>query len=958
MKLSLDNIQENALEISSIIYNLVLMVKGNSEHQSDLSDTFISQIKTLHLKFKELERSSQLICVDTESLNAILVETTALKSALVKLIKMLDLIISENNSLLLEDLDTEYACIQQYVEAILNCVKSHRKSTNILESENITDATIPENSPLDLIDAYLHTLNKLDQDISYLQNPKVVLGTLWDIFIKLQDIMNSKHKSINMVPLYNITHKLCDHEGQDTNGDILNALVKEASDEAKGLQDSFLKHMRAIKANQETLDHTMELIDNLVVSLNTPLRTAKFSSGSPTNIINESLEIMMRSGKEDHHKDPQITKETHFNDKSWSTSNIPQISDLVNERNEKTEPVVIFTDTTQEEEKPRTHRKSESSYDRKKIERTNSMKKNRKLNREMSHSDKSSTKSESPLTKQDSMTFVFKKKKASKSLDDENLWLTTEQHILVSNLDNIQNRWQSMKDSKQEYIIIPKEEEELIKKKSFRGFMKTVGSLKLSGKIKKNKKSKDIAESKSPETPTTPTKHREEKSWERTVASKEVVESTSIYRARRSTIGASFVVEDVDDPRASLFELPDTEDVIILSPDGESIIAATIEKLIQRLTHDVILNPSYVSNFLLTYRAFASPAELLTLIKLRWNSKPLDGDMETFKADRLIPIRLRIYNVLKMWVERFFEDFSSSDEMMKELNLFVEIMKDNGMSGAANQLKKLITMKIEGTSKDLVETTSEPPPPIVPLASRCVRDFHPVEVARQITIMDHRYFRAIDAPSELLDTNWTKKDKETKSPNTLAMIRSSNHLVGWVTYEILKQEDLRERAMILNRFIYIAKALKDLNNFNGIMSILSALNNASIFRLQNTWNLLPKESWQVFEDLESIFNTGNNFKTYRNALERAIPPCIPYLGRHLSDLLFIEEKHTNNYGNNLIDFAKLDTLAQVINQIQSLQEASYSLKPLDIIFSYITNADVLEEKEAYNLSLQREERSK
>jgi len=120
------------------------------------------------------------------------------------------------------------------------------------------------------------------------------------------------------------------------------------------------------------------------------------------------------------------------------------------------------------------------------------------------------------------------------------------------------------------------------------------------------------------------------------------------------------------------------------------------------------------------------------------------------------------------------------------------------------------------------------------------------------------------------------------------MIRFSNQVTGWVATEILRPEDIRQRAVALNRFLAMAKSSIKINNFNGAMEILSALNSAPVHRLQRTWNMLPHKSWEWFEELTSLFNTSINWKAYREKLKSATPPCVPYLGLYLSDLTFIE----------------------------------------------------------------------
>ena len=488
------------------------------------------------------------------------------------------------------------------------------------------------------------------------------------------------------------------------------------------------------------------------------------------------------------------------------------------------------------------------------------------------------------------------------------------------------------------------------------------------------------------------------------------------------------------DPRLWLFEQPEDDSNLRISPETDSIVAGTIEKLVQRLTHDLLPDPDFVMHFLTTHKCFISSSDLLELLCLRWDSAPPpDMDPGAFESSRLPSIRLRVYNVLKTWMERFWTDFAAEPDLIDRLKIFAAAMYHSGLSSASQTLTKLIQKNLyEEKPKpqlgeppivyDFVRRSRHEPPVLLPntlasssdslgngtlsnsgngllaptpgtstsmsrsgspvprsgspaqngsssAASRAyvpailaaiessltrpvsILDFHPFEVARQVSSMEWELWKQVKNV-ELLDVAWTRKDKEVRAPNVLSMIRFSNHITNWLITEILKPDDVKERTVVLNRCIWMVKALIELRNFNGAMEALSAFHSSAIFRLKSVWNLLPPATWAIYENLEKLMSPDANFKTYRAEYDRSVPPCTPYLGTHLSDLLFLEESLPLHIeGNKLINFAKMEKTSQFIQTLELSQQIPYHFIEIPIIRSYIKNYVVLDPKDAYNRSL-------
>lgn len=421
-------------------------------------------------------------------------------------------------------------------------------------------------------------------------------------------------------------------------------------------------------------------------------------------------------------------------------------------------------------------------------------------------------------------------------------------------------------------------------------------------------------------------------------------------------------LETIDDPRVYLFEAMETEgNVRYMEKNGEEALAGgTVEKLIQRLTSQSDPSPEYFHVFMLTYHNFLTPSELIELLRLRWNSQPSDPSrIETFVNVHLFPIRLRIVNVLKMWIETFGNDFKD-EAAQAALNSFIEYIRLEYPQMAdmvAVKLKRLLSGQYFGDETEI----DEDPPVSYPITegretNPTMLDIHPEEFARQMSLVEHALFKAI--PYKELLTN-AKAGKN--NPNVANMISYTNHLVNWIGTQILRQEDIKARAVTLARFITVARCCIILHqNYNGAMEILSALRSSAIWRLKNTWNLLPDSTWDDYEWLEDLYESDNNFARYRAALSNAVPPCVPYLGRYLSDVLFLNEIHPDYLSQGpppVINYAKMVLVADILHHLQRYQKNPFCLTGVPIIQRFfLLKRGVMNEKDLYKLALEREPR--
>lgn len=360
-------------------------------------------------------------------------------------------------------------------------------------------------------------------------------------------------------------------------------------------------------------------------------------------------------------------------------------------------------------------------------------------------------------------------------------------------------------------------------------------------------------------------------------------------------------------------------------PDQIPVIrCATLTKLVERLTYHKY-QPNIVDSFLTTYRSFISdPEELLDLLIERFKipDPPLwvvypnfvgsPDDLpecdqtayrqyiKRFRQEYSKPVKMRVINVLKSWIKNHYYDFERHPTLLEKLNCFLDEVynSDKVLRSLIVSIKKSIEQKKICQRDEFEFMLSKEPPPILWWAAKAnepekfdILTLHPVEFARQLTLIEFDLFRAIK-PSELINVRdlgfrSRKEDKYESSPNLSRMTRHFTLLSYWIRKCIVEAEDFDKRSAIYNRAIEIMGVLRELNNFTGLLSIGSAIESAPIVRLSHTRKTLTNTTMKVMDDYREL--NEDHQKKLQRELKHCNPPCIPYLGSYQTKLIHAKE---------------------------------------------------------------------
>jgi len=410
----------------------------------------------------------------------------------------------------------------------------------------------------------------------------------------------------------------------------------------------------------------------------------------------------------------------------------------------------------------------------------------------------------------------------------------------------------------------------------------------------------------------------------------------------------SLASEDIADGEEHLLETSYVHE-LIYNKEGQ-ISGGSLPALVEQLTTfestpDVV----FVNAFYLTFRLFTTPVELAQCLIDRF-----DYIGSSQKVG--VPVRLRVYNVFKGWLESHWVGESDSVALGVILAFATGKLR-TAMPAAGKRLAELTSKvtevragalvprlvssigKAAGSTTAFTQADSNVPSPIVTKSqlnalraskegrAQCsILDFDPLELARQFTIIESRLFCAIQ-PEELLALEWTKK-KDSKAHNVKAMSTLSTDLANLVADTILQLEDAKKRAIIIKQWVKVAAKCLELNNYDSLMAIICSLNSSMVMRLKRTWELVSTKTKARLDELKSVTDVGRNYAVLRQRLQNHIAPCIPFVGIYLTDLTFIDVGNgttrqlpgeSGSDSLSVINFDKHMKTAKIIGQLQSFQ---------------------------------------
>jgi hypothetical protein len=166
-----------------------------------------------------------------------------------------------------------------------------------------------------------------------------------------------------------------------------------------------------------------------------------------------------------------------------------------------------------------------------------------------------------------------------------------------------------------------------------------------------------------------------------------------------------------------------------------------------------------------------------------------------------------VFNVLKNWLENYY--IEEDAYLLAQIEHFTKTNIRDVSSLAANQLLRVIKKRVDsqGEMKKILPNPISGPDPIYPknMSKMKLLDTDPLEMARQLSIMDFKLYSSI-RPMECLGKAWSKEDLNgLVATNVKQSIQYCNRLTAFVTESILKPNETKKRATVVKFWVQVAE---------------------------------------------------------------------------------------------------------------------------------------------------------
>eukprot|EP00730_Choanoeca_flexa_P001579 TRINITY_DN10696_c0_g1_i2.p1 TRINITY_DN10696_c0_g1~~TRINITY_DN10696_c0_g1_i2.p1 ORF type:complete len:742 (+),score=197.11 TRINITY_DN10696_c0_g1_i2:96-2321(+) len=343
--------------------------------------------------------------------------------------------------------------------------------------------------------------------------------------------------------------------------------------------------------------------------------------------------------------------------------------------------------------------------------------------------------------------------------------------------------------------------------------------------------------------------------------------------------------------------------------------------------------------FLLCFRMFMSPLELMAALKQRFNHPSMDQtDTNNRESSQNVQHASRLKNlaVLYHWITAYWSDFNLNKELLADLKSFLPTIQIQGFMSYAAKIEEEIQAQEAQWQEDLQAKFSQLQLQAMPKAQHRVFDSCAGQVlGEQLTLFDLTLFRNVLAV-EYVNHLKRRPDTATMTAHLDVLIARFNQESQWVVQLIQAETTSEAQAAVICKIVDMIQHCDRLNNFFSLFSLLGGLSFGEVAQYKAAWKKVPKKAIKVIRKYEkTILDPSRNMAKYRERLAQCSDQAaVPFVAVLLKDMLFFDQANIDRV-DTMINFDKLRQLYIWLQDVRRLVRRKVDIKVDDTIQTYL-----------------------
>nr|KAJ3423248.1 hypothetical protein HK105_007584 [Polyrhizophydium stewartii] len=331
--------------------------------------------------------------------------------------------------------------------------------------------------------------------------------------------------------------------------------------------------------------------------------------------------------------------------------------------------------------------------------------------------------------------------------------------------------------------------------------------------------------------------------------------------------------------------------------DLDMVMLGSPKDLMDGLIFPLDQDMSFAEVFVATYRFFMPAQDLLDCLVGWYNADAEDTRFpgsEAFLRKNRKQIQNRAVRVLLMWIRNHWHDFHNDPRLYAELNFFVDYLGKVSFGNNQKLTQAIREQRLSWYTYQYIPmfsaTRSGGPDQTKPWIAEWDID----DLAQNLTMIDHLHFRQLkpDMYLQLLHKPAQIKSGGFNVPFKIVMelCHWFRTVVAYTATVIAKEDNTKKKINYIKRFIKVAKACRDLSNYNTMFAIVYGLKRPAVLMWTQAWEGLPTKYMDQFKELDLLIDPADGYFNYNDVIRDQNPPAVPFLLPYIQDMI---ETHRN-----------------------------------------------------------------